>query len=481
MEIKVQVIIRNKTGQEQHHLLGTFERQGFEPENVGLNLCEAKALLENLQQAIVFAQTKEVLKDQRCCPDCTKPRVLKDNSTFTYRTLFGNIELTSPRYKACNCQTKKEVGELVKKKTVSPLRDLLTEKVSPELLFLESKWASLIPFGKTAELLKDILPLAETHSDNTVRNHLHKVAKKHEARLVEPKGPYVKGCPRDWGELPIPDGPMIVGIDGGFVRSKKKGKFFEVIAGKSMLSFKRGEVDLEFDSRCFALVQTFDTKHQLRLFDHLEAHGMQANQEITFLSDGGETVRNLQLYIYPEADHVLDWFHVAMRFTVLKQYVKGLSAEASKLIEDKEKALKELESCKHYLWHGNVEEALDKTERLWFFLNEEEAKEEKGLKKLHNGLDDLIRYLDNNQAFIVNYGERYRNNETITTAFVESAVNQVISKRFVKKQQMQWSKEGAHLLLQVRTKVLDDELEDVFKGWYPNFQTDSAPELKLAA
>jgi hypothetical protein len=38
-----------------------------------------------------------------------------------------------------------------------------------------------------------------------------------------------------------------------------------------------------------------------------------------------------------------------------------------------------------------------------------------------------------------NYGERRRAGETISTSFVESAVNQVISKRMVKKQQMRWS------------------------------------------
>lgn len=126
MEIRVQVIIRNETGQEQQHLLSTVKRQGFELEDIGLKLSEAKELLENLQSIIVFAQTQEALKDQQCCPDCTKPRVLKDNSTFTYRTLFGNIKLTSPRYKACACQTKEEAGEPAKKKTVSPLRDLLS-------------------------------------------------------------------------------------------------------------------------------------------------------------------------------------------------------------------------------------------------------------------------------------------------------------------------------------------------------------------
>jgi hypothetical protein len=39
----------------------------------------------------------------------------------------------------------------------------------------------------------------------------------------------------------------------------------------------------------------------------------------------------------------------------------------------------------------------------------------------------------NNRAFVPNYGERYRQGKTISTAFVESAVNQIVSKRFVRK------------------------------------------------
>ena len=39
---------------------------------------------------------------------------------------------------------------------------------------------------------------------------------------------------------------------------------------------------------------------------------------------------------------------------------------------------------------------------------------------------------------------------------MESTINQVVSRRFVKKQQMAWTLKGAHLLLQ--TKVLNNEL-----------------------
>ncbi|EIS5723623.1 ISKra4 family transposase, partial [Shigella flexneri] len=47
-----------------------------------------------------------------------------------------------------------------------------------------------------------------------------------------------------------------------------------------------------------------------------------------------------------------------------------------------------------------------------------------------------------------------------------------IARRMAKKQQMQWSRKGAHYLLQTRTAVLNNELQDKFVCWYPGFQSD---------
>jgi hypothetical protein len=74
--------------------------------------------------------------------------------------------------------------------------------------------------------------------------------------------------------------------------------------------------------------------------------------------------------------------------------------------------------------------------------------------KLGKSLGEFETYIRNNIEFIPNFGERYRQGETISTAFVESRITQVVSKRFVKKQQMQWTPRGADLLLQTRTKSL---------------------------
>jgi hypothetical protein len=35
-----------------------------------------------------------------------------------------------------------------------------------------------------------------------------------------------------------------------------------------------------------------------------------------------------------------------------------------------------------------------------------------------------------------------------------------------------WTLKGAHLLLQTRTKVLNNELEHVFRRWYPQFRAE---------
>ena len=54
---------------------------------------------------------------------------------------------------------------------------------------------------------------------------------------------------------------------------------------------------------------------------------------------------------------------------------------------------------------------------------------------------------------------------------LESTINSVVSRRRVKKQQLQWTPEGAHLLLQVRTQVLNGDWEATFRTWYPGFRS----------
>src|SRR5664280_546172 len=53
---------------------------------------------------------------------------------------------------------------------------------------------------------------------------------------------------------------------------------------------------------------------------------MQANQAVTFRTDGGDDVRDLPLYLNPDSEHLLDWFHLTMRLTVMTNMAKSLRA-----------------------------------------------------------------------------------------------------------------------------------------------------------
>jgi hypothetical protein len=96
------------------------------------------------------------------------------------------------------------------------------------LLYLETRWASLVSYGMTASLLKDVLPISGTIDASTIRRHLHKVATRHEADLGSEQPGAIEGSSTDRQPL-----PQAVVIAGGYVRNWHDKKHnFEV--GKSM-------------------------------------------------------------------------------------------------------------------------------------------------------------------------------------------------------------------------------------------------------
>jgi hypothetical protein len=83
--------------------------------------------------------------------------------------------------------------------------------------------------------------------------------------------------------------------------------------------------------------------------------------------------------------------------------------------------------AKWHLWHGCPYTGLQRLESLGCEFDADFSVEE---ARLLARLEEYIGYLENNQNFILNYGDRNRHGEPITSSFVESAVNQVVSTRF---------------------------------------------------
>ena len=103
------------------------------------------------------------------------------------------------------------------------------------------------------------------------------------------------------------------------------------------------------------------------------------------------------------------------------------------------------------------------------------------LRKFAKSAHEFAVYIRTNTGSLINYGERFRAGERISSCLAESTVNAVISKRFAKRQQMQWTKRGAHLLLQIRTRTLDGTLRPLFERWYPGLANDNSAAQAAAS
>jgi hypothetical protein len=393
MRFRVQVVSETSAG-ELVEEVACLTREDERLADVGISLAEAKTMLSGIQAHVVTGQVNEYLERCQECPDCGCPLLHKGRHQIKYRTLFGDILLDSPRFFLCDCRPHE-------RQTFSPLAGLLPERSSPERLYLETKWAALVSYETAAKLLADVLPVDE--GATSVRNHARKVAIRSEAALGEEQVMFVDGCPREWAALPRPPGPLTVGIDGGYIRRwDDKKTHFEAIVGKA-----RPE---EGPGKCFGFVQTYDQKPKRRLFEMLKSQGLQMNQQVVFQSDGGDDVRDLQLYLCPESEHYLDWFHVTMRLTVLGQHAKGIEDP-----RQREESLTVVERIKYLLWHGNVHRALEELEDLTYSLDGEEPPGP-AAKKLLRAANEFRIYIGANRHFIPNYGERWRNQEAIATA-----------------------------------------------------------------
>ena len=397
MRVKLQLVLCSAEDQEKtvtDVMALNNNNQRIEP--LGLTLAESQQLLSTLQRHLRQQQITTCLDTASTCRDCGTPLKLKAHASRSFRPLFGTFQFYSPRLEHCDCTRRKT-------SSFRPLAALLTESVAPELLYREAKGASLVSYGMSLAALQDFLPLALSLDVKTVRYDTLKVAKRLEAELGDEQSGFIEGAPSDGNLLPSPEGFFKVGIDGGYVRNgvDKKHKF-EVIVGKSILSLAEGEQNKTTVLQRFGFVQTQATQPKRRLYEVLHSQGLQMNQESTFLSDGDDKLRELQVEMSPQATPILDWFHLAMKLTGWGQYGTGLVPCNPVLGQE---ICDEIERLPWSLWHGPVDKALSKLNDLESSIepfNETYARFPQWVK----ALSTLRTYIVPNRHFMPHYGER---------------------------------------------------------------------------
>ena len=134
---------------------------------------------------------------------------------------------------------------------------------------------------------------------------------------------------------------------------------------------------------------------------------------------------------YNSVEYILDWYHIKQRFEALENKVE-------------DPYLSELESIKWKIWHGDHVEALNRLSTLYIATSTSEYTD-----KIH----ELFKYLSNNKEYLVNYVERKEKELPYTSSIIESAVESIINERHKKKHKAQWSRLGAHNVLQIRTSI----------------------------
>jgi hypothetical protein len=158
----------------------------------------------------------------------------------------------------------------------------------------------------------------------------------------------------------------------------------------------------------------------------------------------------------------LDWFHLAMRVQHVAQATTSWP-DATETDRQAGACLTEtIERIRWRLWHGQVKRALDliaETVGVVDATADDMSATTTAARKVAHLLGDLETYVSGQSNIIIDYATARRREEPILTAITESTVQWRLHRRMNAQQQMRWSPRGAHLMLKVRTSVVNNTLD----------------------
>jgi hypothetical protein len=411
-------------------------------EQLGLSLDEGRALMTAAQSAVVSSQTMNWLLKNDYCRRCFTPLRRKDSRSIVVRTVFGKVGIPSPRFWTCACGQRSGASPC----TFSPLSEALPKRVTPELEYLQVKWAAHLPYAAATTLLKEVLPLQNSISTTGTKNRVRTAGQELDARIEREIAALPRAEPV--GDTCESTRVTAVSVDSAWLKHcappRFAGRQVNIVAGRATL--------LDGKTKLYAYVGKRVRCAATRLDHFLVKQGVRHNERVTVISDGAgeftKAVDGSQL----ARGRILDWFHIAMKFRAAEQ-----SIFSSGRIEgpDWDRIGSEIKSAKWLVWHGKGRKAVP---RLQAINDELERWPDQEQSALWWNVRKACTYLRSHTRFLVNYGARHRKGLPISSSIAESAVNQVASLRMAKKRQMRWSDEGAHVLALVRVEDLNGDL-----------------------
>lgn len=393
-------------------------------EDVGYNQEEQVSILQGSQDEFLLAMEK-VMKESHC-KKCSGVMVSTGITPSSFHSVYTDHKIIMPRKRCKSC------GEVFSE----TIHSLFGSSMHPDLMKKQSKIGSEMSYIKAQHTLeREDGKVRSINNSRTIKNTVTKV------------GAVLHDLHQQIIDIPDKSAKeLIIQTDGGYVKDMdSKKQSFEVLISKifNPEDHKQGyindngtRVSGEIKNKIYAASAFKDRHSTIKNMTLVAAQkqGMTKETKITAISDGAVNCWNVLKAVKPychSIEYILDWYHIKQRFEALENKVE-------------DPYLSELESIKWQIWHGNHIEALNRLSSLYIATSTREYTD-----KIH----ELFKYLSNNREYLVHYASRKEKNLPYTSSIIESAVESIINERHKKKHKAQWSRIGAHHVLQIRTSV----------------------------
>jgi hypothetical protein len=135
--------------------------------------------LNKVQAELVSKQVEWWLSGHTHCRRCGAALNHKDSRSTVLRTVYGKVTVKSARLWSCACQRTARTPRSV----VHPLSKALRNRVTPELEYLQAKWAAHLPYRQATAMLKEVLPLDKGISFSGTWDRIHTLGKELDADI----------------------------------------------------------------------------------------------------------------------------------------------------------------------------------------------------------------------------------------------------------------------------------------------------------
>lgn len=404
------------------------------PESIlelGLRHEEQISLLEKVQNSVLVEQSKLIDTGYDVCPKCSQNLMKRGYTQSKFHAVFSDDQVGIQKHKCRNPECDWQSSPTT--------TSVFGTSIHPDLAKLQCSQGAMYSYREAESNLEKLtVHRRPVNNHNQIRQMSDKVGEVLAAENL--KLPVNKDCAPPADELSVQ-------VDGGQIPLKEPDKrSLEALSAviycpKSIRTIDQHHREIESKSCVLSAKDDALATSQTYVLNAALKQGLSQDTLMTALADGANNCWSVLSSLKSHCQQlvcILDWFHIGKKFQKSRSAVEEGFPDS-------------LERVKSTLWHGWPDEALAQLAMLMKNITD---------TKKRSLLEGLYDYLERHQAYLVNYQQRHQENQTYTSQVAESQVESIINARHNKSRKMQWTRAGAHKVLQIRSAITSKEWED---------------------